>query len=114
MVRKIAAWLFALGLLVWLCAPVIQAQEKPVKLYVGVAGLSGALAHAFIPKDSGLYEKYGLDVELIFFSRGNPGDSIDIGGRRADGRDCRSRDHQRAGSRLGYDYNCGLHEYSAL
>ena len=70
MVRRIAAWLFALGLLVWLCAPVIQAQEKPVKLYVGVAGLSGALAHAFIPKDSGLYEKYGLDVELIFFQGG--------------------------------------------
>jgi NitT/TauT family transport system substrate-binding protein len=70
MVRRIAAWLFALGLLGWLCAPAVQAQEKPVKLYVGVAGLSGALAHAFIPKDSGLYEKYGLDVELIFFQGG--------------------------------------------
>lgn len=47
-----------------------RAQEKLEKLYVGVAGLSGALAHAFIPKDSGLYEKYGLDVELIFFQGG--------------------------------------------
>jgi ABC-type nitrate/sulfonate/bicarbonate transport system substrate-binding protein len=37
---------------------------------VGVAGLSGALAHAFVPKDSGLYEKYGLDAELIFFQGG--------------------------------------------
>ena len=46
------------------------AQEKLEKVYVGVAGLSGALAHAFIPKDSGLYEKYGLDVELIFFQGG--------------------------------------------
>jgi hypothetical protein len=32
------------------------AQEKLEKILVGVAGLSGALAHAFIPKDAGLYE----------------------------------------------------------
>src|SRR4029077_800022 len=49
---------------------VVEAQEKLEKIYVGVAGLSGALAHAFIPKDSGLYEKHGLDVELIFFQGG--------------------------------------------
>jgi len=49
------------------------AQEKREKIYVGVAGLSGALAHAFIPKDTGLYEKYGLDVELIFFQGGTQG-----------------------------------------
>jgi len=47
-----------------------HADEKLEKIYVGVAGLSGALAHAFIPKDSGLYEKYGLDAELIFFQGG--------------------------------------------
>ncbi len=47
-----------------------RAQDKLEKIYVGVAGLSGALAHAFMPKDSGLYEKYGLDAELIFFQGG--------------------------------------------
>ncbi len=46
------------------------AQEKLDKIYVGVAGLSGPLAHAFIPKDSGLYEKYGLNVDLVFFQGG--------------------------------------------
>jgi hypothetical protein len=25
------------------------------------------MAHALIPQDSGLYEKYGLDDEVIFF-----------------------------------------------
>ena len=55
---------------VWLGAASVYAQEKLEKIYVGVAGLSGALAHAFIPKDSGLYAKYGLDVELIFFQGG--------------------------------------------
>lgn len=48
----------------------IHAQEKLEKILVGVAGLSGALAHAFIPKDAGLYEKYGLDVDLVFFQGG--------------------------------------------
>ena len=48
----------------------VRAQEKLEKIYVGVAGLSGALAHAFVPKDSGLYQKNGLDVELIFFQGG--------------------------------------------
>jgi NitT/TauT family transport system substrate-binding protein len=70
MTRKISVFSFVLGLLFCLFKPAVQAQEKPVKLYVGVAGLSGALAHAFIPKDSGLYEKYGLDVDLIFFQGG--------------------------------------------
>ncbi len=46
------------------------AQGKLEKVVVGVAGLSGPLAHAFIPKDSGLYEKYGLDVDLVFFQGG--------------------------------------------
>lgn len=49
------------------------AQERLEKVYVGVAGLSGALAHAFIPKDSGLYEKFGLDVDLVFFQGGTQG-----------------------------------------
>ncbi len=47
------------------------AQEKLEKIIVGVAGISGPLAHAFIPKDSGLYEKYGLDVDLVFFQGGS-------------------------------------------
>ena len=58
-------------------------QEKLEKIYVGVAGLSGALAHAFIPKDTGLYEKYGLDVDLEPVTHGVPIDeaeSVKIGG----------------------------------
>lgn len=48
----------------------VYAQGKLEKVVLGVPGLSGPLAHAFIPKDSGLYEKYGLDVELVFFQGG--------------------------------------------
>ena len=62
----------ALAVMLAVTAP-CSGQEKLEKIYVGVAGLSGALAHAFIPKDSGLYEKYGLDVDLVFFQGGTQG-----------------------------------------
>ena len=65
MIRSLSA--FAVAAVLWIAAASAHAQAKLEKIYVGVAGLSGALAHAFIPKDSGLYEHYGLDVELIFF-----------------------------------------------
>jgi hypothetical protein len=52
-----------LFLTIFLCSVAVMhgsvgyGQEKIEKILVGVAGLSGALAHAFIPKDAGLYEK---------------------------------------------------------
>ena len=79
MVRKDRRLGFLLSvLLVWLCAPVIQAQEKPVKLYVGVAGYERRLSSCVYSQGQrALQQKYGLDVELIFFSEeGTPGDSM--------------------------------------
>jgi NitT/TauT family transport system substrate-binding protein len=67
--NKVAVVLILAAFALWPAAA--SAQEKLEKVYVGVAGLSGALAHAFIPKDSGLYAKHGLDVELIFFQGGS-------------------------------------------
>jgi hypothetical protein len=54
------------------------AQDKPERIIVGVAGLSGALAHAFIPKDARLYEKYRLAVDLVISRRyaGDPSNSL--------------------------------------
>ncbi|HWH79305.1 MAG TPA: ABC transporter substrate-binding protein [Candidatus Binatus sp.] len=69
MIRKLWRLSLILGLSVFLSATAV-AQDKLDKIIVGVAGLSGPLAHAFIPKDSGLYEKYGLNVELVFFQGG--------------------------------------------
>lgn len=67
-------------LMVVLWAPYAAAQEKLEKVYVGLAGLSGALAHAFIPKDTGLYEKFGLDVDLVVFQGGTQGVQALTGG----------------------------------
>ncbi len=69
MKRKVALDVCFFLLSIWLSS-VALAEEKLEKILVGVAGLSGPLAHAFIPKDSGLYQKYGLDVDLVFFQGG--------------------------------------------
>ena len=42
------------------------------KLFVGYAGLSADLAHVWIAKEAGLFEKNGLDVVPIYFSGGRP------------------------------------------
>lgn len=68
--RKRTLWFCLLLFLVFSSSAAGHAQEKLEKIIVGVAGLSGPLAHAFIPKDSGLYQKYGLDVDLVFFQGG--------------------------------------------
>jgi len=70
---KLAKSAVLVVLIFLIVASLAAAQEKREKIYVGVAGLSGALAHAFIPKDTGLYEKYGLDVDLVFFQGGTQG-----------------------------------------
>ncbi len=67
--RKRILWV-SLSVFFVVCAGAARAQEKLEKIVVGVAGLSGPLAHAFIPKDAGLYQKYGLDVDLVFFQGG--------------------------------------------
>lgn len=43
---------------------------KTEKLRVGYPGVSTALAHLWIAKEAGLFEKYGLDVEAIFMRTG--------------------------------------------
>jgi ABC-type nitrate/sulfonate/bicarbonate transport system substrate-binding protein len=68
---RMVSTLISIALLIF--AGKSAAEDKLEKIYVGVAGLSGALAHAFIPKDTGLYEKHGLDVDLVFFQGGTQG-----------------------------------------
>jgi hypothetical protein len=84
---KVAVVLIVAAFALWPAAA--SAQEKLEKLYVGVAGLSGALAHAFIAQDSGLYAKHGLYRRLDLFSGRLSGDPISAGRRCSVGRDRR-------------------------
>ena len=97
-----------------LFAVVVEAQEKLEKIYVGVAGLSGALAHAFIPKDSGLYEKHGLDVELIFFQGGTQAIQATLAGGVQVVVTAGPEIIGGAARRFGYDHDRGLYEYASL
>ncbi len=38
---------------------------------IGLAGLSGNLIHAFISRDTGLFQKYGVDARLVVFEGGS-------------------------------------------
>ncbi len=46
------------------------AQKNPSTVRLGVAGISGTNAHPFVSKQLGLFQKHGIDIELIAFQGG--------------------------------------------
>jgi NitT/TauT family transport system substrate-binding protein len=48
----------------------VSAQGQTTVM-VGIAGLSAALIHPFIAKDSGMFQKYGIDARLVLFEGGS-------------------------------------------
>jgi ABC-type nitrate/sulfonate/bicarbonate transport system substrate-binding protein len=40
-------------------------------VHVGLAGLSGNLIHPFVAKDTGIFQKYGIDARLVVFEGGS-------------------------------------------
>ncbi len=63
---SLSALLFSLAAV---SAPASAQQESPIR--VGVAGMSAALIHPFLAKDSGMFHKYGIDRELVLFEGGS-------------------------------------------
>lgn len=54
-----------------LCFPALTAAQTAQKLTVGYSSPSGNQSVIFMGKDAGSYQKYGLDVELIFIGAGS-------------------------------------------
>ena len=54
-----------------LCWPALAAAQTLQKLTVGYSSPSGNQSVIFMGKDAGSYQKYGLDVELIFIGAGS-------------------------------------------
>src|ERR1700741_1960307 len=48
----------------------IEAQAQPTKLNVGYVGITSDNAAAYIARDTGIYARNGLDVQLIYFNSG--------------------------------------------
>jgi NitT/TauT family transport system substrate-binding protein len=58
-------------LLVFWLAAAVPANAQQQTVMVGVAGMSAALIHPFIAKDSGMFPKYGIDARLVLFEGGS-------------------------------------------
>jgi len=54
-----------------LCWPAQATAQSPLKMTVGYSSPSGNQSVIFMGKDAGSYQKYGLDVELIFIGAGS-------------------------------------------
>src|SRR5262249_22373134 len=50
-------------------SPVQAQKEQPIM--VGVAGMSAALIHPFIARDSGMFQKYGIETRIVLFEGGS-------------------------------------------
>src|ERR1700745_2667617 len=48
------------------------ALAQTIKLNVGYSAISGDQMPAWVAKETGIFEKNGLDVQLIFFTGGTP------------------------------------------
>ena len=49
------------------------AQAQPAKLKVGYSAISAVDLPAWVAKEAGIFEKNGLDVQLIYFTGGDNG-----------------------------------------
>ena len=95
-----------------------QAQDKPLKkISWGVTSLSASNWIPWIAKDAKIYEKNGLDVELILVK--GSGSNLDSNPRRESLRsaggatDCDARGSRRGGSRQHRAYGAGCSEHIA-
>lgn len=65
--RSIGLMTFFLGLSVFWQNPVLAQRTK---INVGYSAISGDALPAWVAKDAGIFEKNGLDVQLVFFTGG--------------------------------------------
>ena len=65
--RKVAAAMFFLALSLYGHDP---ALAQLTKINVGYSAISGDALPAWVAKDAGIFEKNGLDVQLVFFTGG--------------------------------------------
>jgi NitT/TauT family transport system substrate-binding protein len=69
MTRRRTLTMAVLGLLILILGNV-SGQAQLTKLNVGYSAISGDALPAWIAKDAGIFEKNGLDVQLVFFTGG--------------------------------------------
>jgi NitT/TauT family transport system substrate-binding protein len=67
---KRSALLLAVAYLTWFFLPVSHVSAQLTHLHVGYSAVSADQLPAWVAKDTGIFARNGLDVELIFFTGG--------------------------------------------
>src|SRR4249920_404078 len=67
---KIRTWLVAAAVFIAQLAIIATSSAQMTRLNVGYSAISADQLPAWVGKDSGIFAKYGLDVQLIFFTGG--------------------------------------------
>ncbi len=57
----------AVGLFVSATVSILHAQSIPKKTTAGITSLSGSTAVIFVTQKAGLFKRYGLEVEIVYF-----------------------------------------------
>ncbi len=69
-IRRELFWVITLGLILLLEVPVLNAQSVPKKITSGVSTLGGSSAIIYLTQKVGLFERHGLDVQVVYFGSG--------------------------------------------
>ncbi len=70
--KKIATVLrtFTLGAVLLAGLTVLEAQASPKRVTAGISTLGGSTAIIYVTQKAGLFERYGLDVQIVYFGSG--------------------------------------------
>ena len=68
--RREPLWVFMLSLILLLEVPVLNAQSSLKKITSGISTLGGSSAIAYVTQKVGLFERHGLEVQIVYFGSG--------------------------------------------
>ena len=63
-------WTFMLGSVLLARLSVLEAQAPLKKVTAGISTLGGSTAIIYVTQKAGLFERYGLDVQIVYFGSG--------------------------------------------
>src|SRR3972149_1390153 len=69
-IRRELFWVFTLSLILLLEVPALNAQSSLKKITSGISTLGGSSAIAYVTQKVGLFERHGLEVQIVYFGSG--------------------------------------------
>src|SRR3970282_2258399 len=63
-------WTFMLGAVLLASLAVLEAQAPPKRVTAGIITLGGSTAIIYVTQKAGPFQRYGLDVQIVYFGSG--------------------------------------------